>query len=236
MVAITALNGALPSSVLTTIGAGLALRHDAAASYARARAAGAPAGITTAYRTKAQQKALLDLYGYPRAEYPGRSQHGEGVALDIPEPARSWFAAHGKGHGWVRTVMPSEPWHFEYVPGKDTHATATTPEVDVPLTDADMQRIRDDVRGVVREQLLEVLRAPEFAVPTIRTDAAAAAARAQAARDAALRTEQLVTALPTTGVRDTVTPPPADIAGIAAAAEAGARAALADLTLTTPLA
>ena len=147
MVAITALNGALPSSMLTSIGSGFTLRHDAAASYARARAAGAPAGITTAYRTKAQQKALLALYGYPRAEYPGRSQHGEGVALDIPEPARAWFAAHGAAYGWVRTVMPSEPWHFEYVPGKDSASKATptpTPTEEDPLsalTDEEQRRM-----------------------------------------------------------------------------------------------
>src|SRR5665647_1428872 len=122
MVAITSLNGALPTSALTSIGAGFTLRHDAAASYLRARADGSPAGITTAYRTKTEQKHLLDLYGYPRAEYPGRSQHGEGAALDIPEPARSWFAARGTAYGWVRTVS-FEPWHFEYQPARDTHTT-----------------------------------------------------------------------------------------------------------------
>jgi len=134
MVAITVLNGALPTSVLTSIGSGFTLRHDAAASYLRARADGAPAGITTAYRTKVEQKRLLNLYGYPRAEYPGRSQHGEGVALDIPEPARSWFAARGIAYGWTRTVS-FEPWHFEYQPARDTHIHDTTQEDDVNLTD-----------------------------------------------------------------------------------------------------
>ena len=155
MVAITALNGALPASLLTTVAGVFRLRHDAAASYARARAAGAPSGITTAYRTKAQQKVLLDLYGYPRAEYPGRSQHGEGVALDLPEPARSWFVAHGAAFGWVRTVMPSEPWHFEWVPSKDKHATTTTPtpEADMPLSQADLEAIDRIVAGRIDERL-----------------------------------------------------------------------------------
>ncbi|HZL06786.1 MAG TPA: hypothetical protein VFE45_15455, partial [Coriobacteriia bacterium] len=71
MVAITALNGALPTSLLTSIGSGFTLRHDAAASYLRALADGCPTGITTAYRTGAEQQHLLNLYGYPHAEYPG---------------------------------------------------------------------------------------------------------------------------------------------------------------------
>ena len=156
MVTISALNGALPASMLAGIGGGFTLRPDAAASYLRARAAGAPAGVTTAYRTKAQQKVLLDLYGYPRAEYPGRSQHGEGVALDIPEPARSWFAAHGAAFGWVRTVMPSEPWHFEYVPGKDTRATPTipTPEADMPLTQSDLEAIHRLIADTLDRRLM----------------------------------------------------------------------------------
>lgn len=158
MVAITALNGALPDAALSVAAGKYRLRHDAAASYARCRAAGAPAGITTAYRTRAEQAALLALYGYPRAEYPGRSQHGEGVALDLPEPARGWFAAHGQRHGWVRTVMPSEPWHFEYVPKRDIEATAapltpTITEDDMPLSQADLEAIDRIVAGRIDERL-----------------------------------------------------------------------------------
>jgi hypothetical protein len=114
-----------------------------------------PAGITSAYRTKSEQKALYDLYGYPRAEYPGRSQHGEGVALDLPEPARSWMATYGASYGWKRTVMPSEPWHFEYIPSADSSATK---EDDMPLSAADLAAVRSEAREAVKE----VLRAPEF--------------------------------------------------------------------------
>ena len=158
MVTITALNGALPASMLTDIGGGFALRPDAAASYLRARASGAPSGITTAYRTKAEQKRLLDLYGYPRAEYPGKSQHGEGVALDLPEPARSWFVTHGKSHGWIRTVMPTEPWHFEYQPARDTSDSTPTPEDDMPT----LQEIDAVVRVAVADEVAKVLRGNEF--------------------------------------------------------------------------
>ena len=180
MVAITALNGALPASMLTAIGSGFTLRPDAAASYLRARAAGAPVGITTAYRTKAEQKRLLDLYGYPRAEYPGRSQHGEGVALDLPEPPRSWFAAHGKGYGWVRTVMPSEPWHFEYQPARDTSDPAPIPEDDMPT----LQEINDVVRVAVADEVAKVMRGNEFdlEVTTLPQAIAAAVLAAQITR------------------------------------------------------
>lgn len=136
MVAITALNGALPLSLLSPVGRGFLLRPDAAASYVRCQAAGCPAGITTAYRTRAEQQALLDRYGYPHAEYPGHSQHGEGVALDLPEPARAWMVANGRDHGWVRTIT-AEPWHFEYQPQRDVipdPAPAAKPE---PLTPED---------------------------------------------------------------------------------------------------
>lgn len=160
MVAITALNGALPTSMLTVVAGSFALRHDAAASYLRARAAGMPAGITTAYRTKAEQQTLLALYGYPRAEYPGRSQHGEGVALDLPEPARTWLVVHGKQFGWARTVMPSEPWHFEYLPGKDPSATTPAPQEDDVLTPEQIAQLaRADENAAEARKYLGVLEA-----------------------------------------------------------------------------
>lgn len=134
VVAITSLNGRLPTSALSPISLGFSLRRDAAASYLRARTAGAPAGITTAYRTLAEQDALYKRLGYPTALPAGQSQHGEGVAIDVPEPARSWFAAHGRPFGWVRTIK-AEPWHFEYKPALDTHVPAPTVEDDVTPDD-----------------------------------------------------------------------------------------------------
>jgi len=78
------------------------------------------------------------------------------------------------------------------------------------------------ITGEVHRLLIEVLRAPEFAVPTIKADAAAAAGRAQTARDAALRTEALVQALPDCSQA------PVDLVAV----KAVVREALADLAFT----
>lgn len=232
MVAITVLNGALPSSSLSVVAGAFRLRHDAAASYARARAAGAPAGITTAYRTKAEQKVLLDLYGYPRAEYPGRSQHGEGVALDIPEPARAWFAAHGARHGWVRTVK-GEPWHFEYQPARDIEGVAaslapTTTEDDMTPEQDNLLRHAVAMLGEVPERTAAAV----HATPVHRVEGAPSTALDDAVlgTTAALESRALLAAL-TSAVQALATGQGADPAILTAAAEAGARAALADLVL-----
>jgi hypothetical protein len=120
---ITALNGRLPQSALAPIGGGFYLRKDAAASYLAARSAGCPWGVNTAYRTLAEQAKLYDkhLAGGSLAAKPGKSWHGEGLALDIPSAsgAQQWLLSHPE-YGWRRTVMPAEPWHFEYFPELDT--------------------------------------------------------------------------------------------------------------------
>lgn len=120
---ITSLNGRIPTSLLAPIGGGFVLRKDAAASYLRARAAGCPAGVNSAYRTYFEQAKLRAKYeaGGTLAERPGWSWHGEGMALDIPSAsgAQGWLLAH-PSYGWHRTIMPAEPWHFEYFPNLDT--------------------------------------------------------------------------------------------------------------------
>lgn len=140
MVAITALNGRLPASALTSVSPGRLLRLDAAASYLRARAAGCPAGITDAYRDYATQVkyALKPPNSAGLAAKPGTSQHGEGVALDLPSAPIAWMVAHGVAFGWVRTI-PAESWHFEYVPTRDQHATEgdDMPYRDWPKEDRD---------------------------------------------------------------------------------------------------
>jgi len=120
---VTDLNGRLPTDWLVVIdAAGHQLRTDAAASYARARAAGLPAGgIRDAYRTLERQRAF---YAAPPnsaglAAVPGTSPHGWGTALDLDDPQVAWLAAH-PDHGWTRTIA-REPWHLEYAATADQH-------------------------------------------------------------------------------------------------------------------
>lgn len=121
MVALTALNGKIPSSLLVLIERGQGLRTDAAASWHRMEADGMPRGcLRSGYRDLAKQAALVRS-GATVAR-AGTSFHGEGLAADVDEPARAWIRAHGAAYGWAKDHVPGEPWHFEYDPAQDQHA------------------------------------------------------------------------------------------------------------------
>ena len=119
----------------------------AAASYARARAAGMPAGITSAGRDHEFQKTLFlsrykpqrvgsgkygDVRRWNGTRYvrtsaagpvgvPGTSKHETGLALDVPAGGpREWLHANGARFGWIANIVKGEPWHFEYQAGRDT--------------------------------------------------------------------------------------------------------------------
>ncbi len=71
-------------------------------------------------RTYAEQKALFDKYGYPRAARPGTSRHETGEAADVVHGRWRWRNL-GDIRG-VRTAMkrhklclpvPNEKWHCE---------------------------------------------------------------------------------------------------------------------------
>lgn len=101
----------------------------AAASYARMRAAGMPAGgITDAGRTYDEQAALYAAYLAGQlvafAARPGTSKHESGRALDLATAhrAHAWMLAHGAAHGWHRPIK-AEPWHWEYDVTRDRHLT-----------------------------------------------------------------------------------------------------------------
>ena len=103
------------------------LRADAAKSYNRMRAAGMPAGVTSAYRSREEQTRLYNgwikrLPGYNQAAKPGTSNHEFGTALDLPIAPRLWIAKHGAKYGW--TVNPRESWHYNYSPARDAVRTA----------------------------------------------------------------------------------------------------------------
>ena len=127
------------------------LRTDAAASFARMRAAGMPAGgVASAGRTWDEQAALRAAYERGEgnlAALPGTSLHESGVALDMTRgtPAQLWMSDGGdpwkpntgesiraNRYGWFRTV-PSEAWHFSYDPARDQSATVAAPLAAVSL-------------------------------------------------------------------------------------------------------
>lgn len=131
-----------------TVAPGRQLEKAAAASYNRARRDGLPAGITSARRANAEQHNLFmsryraqetgsgtygDVRWYQGVRYvrvssagsvaiPGSewSRHERGLSLDLPEPARAWMRAHGHRYGWIKDLVPGEPWHFEYDRSLDT--------------------------------------------------------------------------------------------------------------------
>ena len=122
------------------------LSEDALDSYNRMRKAGCPAGVTSATRSTAEQERIFlqryrlqatgsgkygDVKIYKGKRYvrhsaagdvavPGTSRHESGLALDLPEPARSWVRKHGAEYGWIGGLVRGEPWHFEYQAGRDT--------------------------------------------------------------------------------------------------------------------
>ena len=82
--------------------------------------------INSGFRTYAEQKYLYDNWrkgvaGFNLAAKPGRSNHQNGSALDIPVgggpglPAYDWLASNATSYGFIRTVK-SEYWHWEYRP------------------------------------------------------------------------------------------------------------------------
>lgn len=124
-------------AVVVTVAPRAWLAPGAAASYARARADGCPAGITSAGRTRAEQEALYaDLLAGRRTAsvaVPGTSRHERGTALDLPAHGpREWMTAHGADHGWIKNLVPGEPWHFEYQASRDRHLTDAPPTIAAP--------------------------------------------------------------------------------------------------------
>lgn len=124
---LTANNGRLDRATLVAVGVLVdghpaLFRPDAAASLHRAIANGCPLeDVTSAYRDLAEQQDMIDEYGYPHAEWPGRSFHGEAIAGDFRGAMLAWLRAHGAAYGWTFPI-PTEPWHGLYDRVTDTHA------------------------------------------------------------------------------------------------------------------
>ena len=127
-------NGRIPSSDLADIPGGR-LTREAAASWLRLRARiGKETGVwicptsqRTAYRPYADQEYFWRLYTSGRgslAARPGTSNHGLGVAVDVPQPRMAALINRfGAEYGWQKrwSDAPSEWWHFKYAPQQDRH-------------------------------------------------------------------------------------------------------------------
>ncbi len=117
-----------PTKRLTRVPGGESLRTDVAGAFQKMIAAARTEGIflwaNSGYRTVAEQRRLYRLFRRgkgPKAARPGRSNHHQGIAVDIPvggdesSDNYTWLASHACRFGFLRTV-PTEPWHWEYRP------------------------------------------------------------------------------------------------------------------------
>lgn len=117
-------NGYLSQSELAPIPGGYLAKDAAAAWNAPGGPADAglrPGGSDSSYRSYARQVYYWDLYQNHNgnlAAYPGESNHGWGIAVDIPNAwEQAWMREHGAKYGWAKTEAFSEPWHWNYVGG-----------------------------------------------------------------------------------------------------------------------
>ena len=127
-------NGRIPIEKLCPLygAAGEELREDAAARFNQMSrdyqsAFGAPICVADSYRTyERQQQLYASEPGY--AAYPGTSQHGWALAVDLcggvqsdGTPQNMWMRTHAAQYGWFHPTWadpdgggPYEPWHWEF--------------------------------------------------------------------------------------------------------------------------
>jgi D-alanyl-D-alanine carboxypeptidase len=119
-------NGQLPGNMLISVGQGLFLQREAAESFNAMRAqvrrrTGYTIMLNAGYRTLAKQQALYDGWldrrpGFNLAAFPGTSNHGWGLAIDLQDwpSARPPLDRFGAPFGWSKTWSdaPSEGWHI----------------------------------------------------------------------------------------------------------------------------
>lgn len=71
------------------------------------------------YRSLAAQQYMWqhrETSSTGQVAYPGHSVHGNGRCVDIYNwaSANSWLRTNAATYGFTRTIMPSEPWHFQH--------------------------------------------------------------------------------------------------------------------------
>lgn len=128
-------NGQLPESELQSIGSGHKLHKSVAPQFKALQEAakrdGNPFGsalkINSSYRSYQRQKELYNSLGAGTAAYPGTSNHGLGLAVDLwyTDKAYKWLRKNAGKFGFRQipgyaTDNPNghEAWHWENVSGK----------------------------------------------------------------------------------------------------------------------
>src|SRR5215831_6666260 len=120
-------NGQLTNAELSPIGGGYYLANNAARAFnamasEAQRRFGRRISVISAYRTYARQVYFWNLYKSGRgnlAAYPGTSNHGWGLAVDLASQYdRSMLDHIGGRYGWSKACSDaqSEWWHIKYDP------------------------------------------------------------------------------------------------------------------------
>ena len=120
-------------------------------------------GILEGMRSIATQQHYWNLYQSGRgnlAAWPGSSNHGWGVAVDLDSPLdnrysaeHQWLVENAPNYGWWwagRTFSQVEPWHFEFDGrnGNDTITQTVAPQAQIPLGE-EMYLVRNESDGKV---------------------------------------------------------------------------------------
>lgn len=103
-------------------------------------------------------------YGRPKAAYPGNSNHGWAKAVDLSgsvavygSAEHEWFRSFGLKYGWRIDTVAGEPWHADFQGLSDEKKQEM--EDDMPLSEADLEKIRQIVRednSITRKQIKRV--------------------------------------------------------------------------------
>lgn len=120
-------NGQLAGGELAPIGAGYFLRRDAAGAFNAMsadaqRRYGRPVRVIAGYRTLARQWYFWRLFQAGQgnlAAYPGTSNHGWGLAVDLASQSDRWLVDQiGGRYGYSKRCSDaaSEWWHVMYNP------------------------------------------------------------------------------------------------------------------------
>jgi hypothetical protein len=125
-------NGQIATSSMRAIVPGKYMQPDAAVAFLAMNAAmqkdiGKKLTLSPeqdAYRSLAKQKALYAAHqknpsGTPSAAWPGTSNHGFGLAVDVTGMTNStiaaWMRENAKKYHYRINRIKSEPWHIEYI-------------------------------------------------------------------------------------------------------------------------
>lgn len=159
--------------VIETVRPGVQFVPDAANAFRRAEAEvlaefGRPIDVNSTYRSWSKQMEMFDAWnayvasGFKWAYYPGHSKavhpsesfHVSGLAVDSDDWRNARIVAILADHGFIRNRLnvPNEQHHFEYIRARDNHYGE---EIDMPLNDADISKIRDLIRAEVGRAVWE---------------------------------------------------------------------------------